>query len=69
MCDRGGGALVFVPVFGAAVLHLVKDAVMPLTDFWRAILGAVIILLVLLFPQGLAGHASELYARLRGRPA
>ncbi len=65
----GGIQTVTGPVFGAAVLHLVKDAVMPLTDFWRAILGAVIILLVLLFPQGLAGHASELYARLRGRPA
>ena len=30
---------------------------MRLTDLWRLILGAVIVLLVLFFPQGLAGAA------------
>jgi branched-chain amino acid transport system permease protein len=36
---------------------------MPLTDFWRFLLGASIIALVLIFPRGLGGA----YGALRGR--
>jgi branched-chain amino acid transport system permease protein len=55
----GGIQTVTGPIVGAAVLHLVRDAVMPLTDYWRAILGLVIITLVLLFPQGIVGGLRE----------
>jgi branched-chain amino acid transport system permease protein len=39
------------------------------TDYWRAILGGTIIVLVLLFPQGLAGFAGSVVERIRGRRA
>jgi branched-chain amino acid transport system permease protein len=31
------------------------------TDYWRAMLGAIILILVLLFPQGIAGFANQLW--------
>lgn len=43
------------PVVGAASFTLLQDYVMRATEYWRALLGAVILLLVLAFPQGLAG--------------
>jgi branched-chain amino acid transport system permease protein len=51
----GGINTVIGPFLGAAVLHSLKDQVMPLTEMWRLVLGLSIIGLVLLFPQGLAG--------------
>ena len=35
------------------------------TDYWRAMLGGIILLLVLLFPQGSAGFAKQLFDRRR----
>jgi branched-chain amino acid transport system permease protein len=29
------------------------------TDYWRAMLGAIILILVLLFPQGIAGFFKQ----------
>ena len=37
------------------------------TDYWRALLGGIILLLVLLFPQGLAGFARQLQDAWRRR--
>ncbi len=51
----GGLQTVMGPVVGAAVLHGLKDQIMPLTDLWRLFLGCSIIVLVLLFPNGLVG--------------
>ena len=51
----GGIQSVFGAVAGAAAFHTVKDVLMPLTDYWRLLLGASIIAMVLLFPRGLAG--------------
>ena len=31
------------------------------TDYWRAMLGAIILILVLLFPQGIAGGFQQLF--------
>jgi hypothetical protein len=36
----------------------VQDQVMPLTDYWKLIKGVVIVVLVLLFREGLVGFAS-----------
>jgi branched-chain amino acid transport system permease protein len=57
----GGIQTVAGPVVGAAAFHSIKDLVMPLTDFWRFLLGAAIITLVLAAPSGLVGA----WARLR----
>jgi branched-chain amino acid transport system permease protein len=40
---------------GAAVLHMLRDQIMPLTELWRMLLGLSIIAMVLLFPRGLVG--------------
>ncbi|MBZ0217698.1 MAG: ABC transporter permease, partial [Fimbriimonadaceae bacterium] len=55
----GGIQTVMGPAIGAAFMHLLKDFVMPLTDFYRMILGSVIIALVLLFPQGIVGYLAR----------
>jgi len=51
----GGIQTVIGPVIGAAVLHALRDQIMPLTEFWRMMLGLSIIALVLIFPRGLVG--------------
>jgi branched-chain amino acid transport system permease protein len=38
---------------------------MPLTDFWRLFLGLSIIIMVLVFPRGIAGATSALVDRRR----
>jgi branched-chain amino acid transport system permease protein len=60
----GGIQTVMGAVAGAAAFHAIKDVFMPLTDYWRFLLGASIIALVLIFPRGLGGA----YATLRRRP-
>lgn len=51
----GGLQTVMGPLAGAAVLHTLKDQIMPLTELWRLVLGSSIITMVLLFPRGLVG--------------
>ena len=51
----GGVQTLIGPVLGAAVFTWLQDTVARETEFWRALLGAVILLLALLFPQGIAG--------------
>jgi len=45
------------PLVGAAAFTWLQDTIIRSTDYWRAVLGAVILALVLAFPQGLAGIA------------
>jgi len=64
----GGIQTVIGPLLGAAVFHSVKDLFMPLTDYWRFCLGLSIIVMVVVFPRGLAG-AGEALRALRERNA
>jgi branched-chain amino acid transport system permease protein len=43
------------PIVGATAFTLLQDTVMRETDYWRALLGGLILLMVLLFPGGLMG--------------
>jgi branched-chain amino acid transport system permease protein len=63
MTLMGGIYAVTGPAVGAIVLTLLEDLVMPLTDYWRAILGLIIVGLVLTFREGIAGF---LEVRLAG---
>ena len=55
-----GGVQTFTgPVWGAAAFIWLQDALSREIGFWRAALGAVLLLLVLAFPQGLAGLATR----------
>ncbi|GJD52866.1 hypothetical protein OPKNFCMD_5633 [Methylobacterium crusticola] len=66
----GGIQTVMGPLVGAAFFHALKDAVMPLTEFWRLLLGLAIIATVLAFPRGLAGAADAIRGRMgRAKPA
>ena len=61
----GGVETLTGPVAGAAVFTWLKDELARRTEFWRALLGLVILALVLLFPQGIAGGTRQLWDRLR----
>ena len=37
------------------------------TDFWRALLGIIILTLVLLFPLGLVGSVTRFFANRKAR--
>lgn len=63
----GGIQTLAGPVVGAVTFTWLHDTVARNTDYWRAMLGAIILLLVLLFPQGIAGFAKQLFDRLRSR--
>jgi branched-chain amino acid transport system permease protein len=65
----GGIQTLAGPVVGAVTFTWLHDTVARNTDYWRAMLGAIILLLVLLFPQGIAGSAKLLADRLRNKAA
>jgi branched-chain amino acid transport system permease protein len=56
------------PIVGAVTFTWLHDAVARSTDYWRAMLGAIILVLVLLFPQGIAGFVRQLvYGRRQAK--
>jgi branched-chain amino acid transport system permease protein len=46
-------------VWGAALFTWLQDSVARAIDYWRAVIGIVILVLVLAFPQGLTGFIAE----------
>jgi branched-chain amino acid transport system permease protein len=63
----GGLQTIAGPIIGALVYTGLADILVRSTDLWRLVLGAVIVLLVVAFPEGIAGAARRLW--LRGREA
>jgi branched-chain amino acid transport system permease protein len=62
----GGIQTLTGPIVGASFFATLQDTVMRQTEYWRALLGVIILVLVLAFPQGIAGAAASLF---RGRRA
>ncbi|MCW5689305.1 MAG: ABC transporter permease, partial [Pseudolabrys sp.] len=60
----GGIQTLVGPVVGASVYAVLQDTVMRQTEYWRALLGVIILVLVLAFPQGIAGALSTLTRKL-----
>ncbi len=56
----GGVETLTGPVLGAALFTWLRDEVARHTEFWRGAMGLVILILVLLFPQGIAGGLRRL---------
>ncbi len=54
------------PLLGAAAFTWLQDGLARATEYWRAAMGAMILLLALAFPMGLGGAAQALLRR--GRP-
>ncbi len=61
----GGLQTLAGPVVGAVSYTWLHDVMARSTEYWRALLGAVILILVLLFPQGIAGFFRQLLDQRR----
>jgi branched-chain amino acid transport system permease protein len=64
----GGIQSLVGPIVGASVYTVLQDTVMRQTEYWRAMLGAIILALVLLFPDGIAGGLAKLRVSRGRRP-
>jgi branched-chain amino acid transport system permease protein len=62
----GGLQTLSGPLVGAVSFTWLQDAVARNTDYWRAMLGGIILLIVLVFPQGIAGFVGQWFDRRRG---
>jgi len=56
----GGLQTLAGPLVGAVSFTWLQDTVARSTDYWRALLGAIVLLLVLAFPMGIAGFVRQL---------
>jgi branched-chain amino acid transport system permease protein len=63
----GGVDTIAGPIVGAIAYTGLFDFLILATDDWRFVLGAAIVVLVVVFPEGIAGAAQRLW--LRGREA
>jgi len=63
MVMLGGLQTLLGPVVGAAVFTWLQDIIARETDYWRALLGLIILALVLLFPAGIAGFFKKHFDR------
>ena len=65
----GGIQTLTGPIVGAAVFTWLQDTVMRQTEFWRGLLGVVILLLVLVFPGGIVGALAQAAGGAKPEPA
>jgi branched-chain amino acid transport system permease protein len=61
----GGVQTISGPIVGALAYVGLYDTLLQVTGLWRLALGSAIILLVLLFPEGIAGAVQRGWTRLR----
>ncbi len=66
MAVLGGSGTFAGPAIGALVFVVLQDFVMAITQYWRFVMGSVLVLLVIFMPQGLAGTTELLFARRDG---
>jgi branched-chain amino acid transport system permease protein len=66
MTVLGGFASFFGPLIGAFTFVLLKAELMGLTQYWRFVLGAILIIIVVLFPRGLVGLGQAAWRRMKG---
>jgi len=59
----GGLNALFGPLLGAAAFTWLADTLARATDYWRALLGVLILLIVLAFPTGIGGALARLKKR------
>ncbi|HEV2629820.1 MAG TPA: ABC transporter permease [Pseudolabrys sp.] len=61
----GGIQTLTGPIVGASFFAVLQDMVMRDTEYWRAMLGGIILVLVLAFPQGIVGAVVALFRKRR----
>jgi branched-chain amino acid transport system permease protein len=59
----GGIQTLSGPIVGASVFAVLQDTVMRQTEYWRALLGGIILFLVLAFPRGIVGTTAAIFGR------
>jgi len=64
----GGIQTLSGPVVGAAVYETLQVVLATWTDYWRLIVGIVVVALVVAFPRGIVGYARERLAPLADPP-
>jgi branched-chain amino acid transport system permease protein len=69
MAVLGGFSSFFGPIVGALTYTLLQDQLQSLTEYWRSMLGIILALIVIGFPEGVAGLAVDLRRRLARRAA
>jgi branched-chain amino acid transport system permease protein len=69
MAVLGGFSNFFGPIIGALTYTLLQDQLQSLTEYWRSMLGIILALIVIGFPEGVAGLAVDLQRRLARRTA
>ncbi|MGI8526829.1 MAG: branched-chain amino acid ABC transporter permease [Pseudolabrys sp.] len=69
MAVLGGFANFFGPIIGALTFTILQDQLQSLTQYWRFILGAILALIVIGLPEGIAGFVRKMWRRLVRRPA
>ena len=69
MAVLGGFSNFFGPIVGALTYTLLQDQLQSLTEYWRSMLGVILALIVIGFPEGVAGLAVDLRRRLARRSA
>jgi branched-chain amino acid transport system permease protein len=63
----GGMSTFFGPAVGALVLLWLNQQIVSYTEYWPLILGSILVLLLFVFPGGIAGTLAALAGRLRQR--
>jgi branched-chain amino acid transport system permease protein len=63
----GGMTLFLGPALGAAIMVLLNSFVTSYTEYWGLCLGAILILIVLVFPRGVGGLMVERYQTWKQR--
>jgi branched-chain amino acid transport system permease protein len=66
MAVLGGSGTFVGPVIGALAFVTLQDIVMTITQYWRFVMGAVLVLLVIFLPQGISGAFKMLFSRQGG---
>jgi branched-chain amino acid transport system permease protein len=64
----GGMGAFYGPAVGAVVLLWLNQQIISVTEYWPLILGSILVILLFVFPGGLAGALGALRDRLARRP-
>jgi branched-chain amino acid transport system permease protein len=64
----GGMGTFYGPAVGAAVLLLLNQQIVSYTEYWPLVLGTILVVLLFVFPGGIAGALGLLWRRRDRRP-
>lgn len=63
MAMLGGSRYFLGPVLGAGVVWIIRSMVSSYTEYWNLVLGILVVAVVMLAPQGIAGYLAQLRQR------